>query len=46
MLSKEMAWKKFGEKLDDDFKMANEVFWQTIRRLHGKKSQAAFFIES
>ena len=22
--------------LDDDFKMANKVFWQTIRRLRGK----------
>ena len=25
--------------------MANKVFWQTIRRLRGKRSQAAFFIE-
>ena len=25
--------------------MANKVFWQTIRRLRGKISQAAFFIE-
>ena len=25
-LSKERAWKKFGERLDDDFKTANEVF--------------------
>ena len=39
-LSKERAWKEFGERLDDDFKMANDVFWQTIRRLRGKRSQA------
>ena len=31
--------------LDDDFKMANKVFWQTIRRLREKRSQVAFFIE-
>ena len=32
-------------RLDCDFKMANKVFWLTIRRLCGKISQAAFFIE-
>ena len=37
-LSKERAWKEFGERLDDDFKTANKVFWQTIRRLRGKRS--------
>ena len=35
----------FGGRLDDDLKMANEVFWQTIRRLRGNRSQAAFFIK-
>ena len=35
-LSKERTWKEFGERLDDDFKTANKVFWQTIRRLRGK----------
>ena len=44
-LSKERVWKEFGERLDDDFKTANKVFWQTIRRLRGKRSRAAFFIE-
>ena len=44
-LSKKRAWKEFGERLDDDFKTANKVFWQTIRRLRGKRSQAALFIE-
>ena len=37
-LPKKRAWKEFGE--------ANKVFWQTIRRLRGKRSQAAFFNES
>ena len=44
-LSKEKAWKEFGERLDDDFKTENKVFWQTIRRLRGKRSRAALFIE-
>ena len=44
-LSKESAWKEFGETLDDDFKTVNKVFWQTIRRLRGKRSRAALFIE-
>ena len=44
-LSKKRAWKEFGERLDDDFKTANKVFWQSIRRLRGKRSRAAFFIE-
>ena len=44
-LSKKRDWKEFGERLDDDFKSANKVFWQTIRRLCGKRSRAAFFIE-
>ena len=34
-----------GERLDDDFKTANKVFWQTNRRLRGKRSRATFFIE-
>ena len=44
-LSSKNACKEFGEKLDDDLKMANKVCWQTIRRFRGKRSQAAFFIE-
>ena len=44
-LSEERAWKEFGVRLDDDFKMVNKVFWQTIRRLRGKRPQAALFIE-
>ena len=42
-LFKERAWKQFGERLDDDFKTANKVFWQTIRRLRGRRSPAVFF---
>ena len=45
-LSEKRTWKEFGERLGDDFETANRVFWQTIRRLRGKRSQAAFFIES
>ena len=44
-LSKKKAWKEFGERLDDDFKTANKVFRQTIRRLRGKRSRDALFIE-
>ena len=40
-----MAWKEFGKRLDHDFKTANKAFWQAIRRLRGKRSRAAFFIE-
>ena len=34
--------RNFGERLDDDVKMVKEVFWQTVRRLRGKRSQVAF----
>ena len=44
-LSKERAWKKFGERFDDDFKTAKKVFWQNICRLRGKRSRVAFFIK-
>ena len=38
-LSKKRAWKEFGERLDDDLKIANKVFRQTIRRLREERSQ-------
>ena len=38
-LSQKRAWKEFGERLDDDLKIANKVFWQTIRRLREERSQ-------
>ena len=34
-----------GRNLEKGFKTANKVFWQTIRRLRGKRSRAALFIE-
>ena len=37
--------RNFGERLDDNLKMENKVFWQTVRRLRRKRSQTAFFIE-
>ena len=43
--SEERAWKEFEERLDDDFKTANKVFWQTIRRLRRKRFRAALFIK-
>ena len=38
-LSQKRAWKEFGERLDNDLKIANKVFWQTIRRLREERSQ-------
>ena len=31
--------------MDNDYRSANKVFWQTIRRLRGKRSATATFIE-
>ncbi|XP_055715158.1 uncharacterized protein LOC129809374 [Phlebotomus papatasi] len=38
--AREEAWKKFGEKLELDYRTANKTFWQTVRRLRGKKSNS------
>ena len=35
-VSKERSWEEFGRRLDSNYSSANEVFWQTIRRLPGK----------
>ena len=35
-MSNERSWEKFGCRLDSSYSSANKVFWQTIRRLHGK----------
>ena len=43
--SKEKSWKEFGQKLDTDYRSANKVFWQIIRRLHGKQTPVATSIE-
>ena len=42
---KEKSWKEFGQKLDTDYRSANKIFWQTIRRLRGKQTPVATFIE-
>ncbi|XP_055714425.1 uncharacterized protein LOC129808679 [Phlebotomus papatasi] len=38
--AREEAWKKFGEKLELDYRTANKTFRQTVRRLRGKKSNS------
>ena len=43
--SKEKSWEGFGQKLDTDYRSANKVFWQTIRRLLGKRTSIATIIE-
>ena len=35
---KEKSWEEFGHRLDSNYFSANKVFWQTIRRLRGKRS--------
>ena len=40
--SKEKSWEKFGRRLDCNYFSANEVFWQTIRRLRGKRSSITY----
>ena len=36
--SKEKSWEEIGRRLDSNYFSANKVFWQTIRRLRGKRS--------
>ena len=36
--SKEKSWEEFGRRLVSNYFSANKVFWQTIRRLRGKRS--------
>ena len=36
---------EFGRRLDSDFFSANKVFWQTIRRLRGKRSSITYSIK-
>ena len=43
--SKEKCWKKFGHILESTYKSANNVFWQTIRRLRGKRSNTTTSIK-
>ena len=43
--SKKKSWEEFGRRLDSNHFLANKVFWQTNRRLHGKKSTVTNFIK-
>ena len=43
--SKEKSWKEFGRRLDSNYFSANKVFWQTIRRLRGKRSSITYSIK-
>ena len=43
--STEKSWKEFGRRLDSNYFSANKVFWQTIRRLRGKRSSITYSIK-
>ena len=43
--SKEKSWEEFGRRLDSNYFSANKVFWQTIRRLRGKRSSIMYSIK-
>ena len=43
--SKEKSWEEFGRRLDFNYFSANKVFWQTIRRLRGKRSSVTYSIK-
>ena len=42
---KEKSWEEFGRRLDSNYFSANKVFWQTIRRLRGKRSSITYSIK-
>ena len=44
--SKEKSWEEFGRRLDSDYFLANKVFWQSVRRLLGKRSTITYSIEN
>ena len=43
--SKEKSWEEFGRRLDSYYFSAHKVFWQTIRRLRGKRSSNTYSIK-
>ena len=43
--SNEKSWEEFGRQLDFNYFSANKVFWQTIRRLRGKRSSVTYSIK-
>ena len=40
-----LIWEEFGRRLDSNYFSANKVFWQTIRRLRGKRSSITYSIK-
>ena len=40
-----MSWEEFGRRLDSNYFSGNKVFWQTVRRLRGKRSRATYSIK-
>ena len=38
------SWEEFGRRLDSNHFSANKIFWQTIRRLRGKRSSITYSI--
>ena len=44
-MSKERSWEEFGLRLDSIYTPANQVFWQTIRRLRRKRLSATTSIK-
>ena len=43
--SKVKSWEEFGRRLDSNYFSANKVFWETIRRLRGKRSSVTYSIK-
>ena len=39
------SWEELGRRLDSNYFSANKVFWQTIRRLRGKRSSVTYSIK-
>ena len=39
------CWEEFGHRLESNYKSANKVFWQTVRRLRGKRSHTTTSIK-
>ena len=43
--AKEKSWEELDCRLDSNYFSANKVFWQTIRRLRGKRSSITYSIK-
>ena len=43
--SKKKSWEEFGRRLDSNDFSENKVFWQTVRRLRGKRSSITYSIK-